>query len=214
MPPDLATLIERALPDYGYHPSAAVARTLARYLALVNEGNTRMRLVGDPARETLVRRHLGESLFLGRVLPLVGQRVVDLGSGAGFPGLALALGWPSLNTTLVESTGKKAEFLRLAIGTLGLGERVRVEQAFLARRRSEPQLNADLITVRALEHMEEVPQWLADWLRSGSCAAFWITEAMATLWRQRYRRWEWGELHLLPGAHSRGIVVGVPRGTR
>lgn len=214
MSTDLVARIERVLPDYGFHPTAAVAARLGHYLELVGVGNARMRLVGDAAPETLLSRHLGESLYLGQVLQLGGQRVVDLGSGAGFPGLALALGWPELNTTLVESTGKKAEFLRQTIAALEVGERVTVEEVFLERRRRELQLEADLVTVRALEHMEAVPGWLADWLAPGASAAFWITTGMQTIWRHRYKQWEWGDVHIVPNAHSRGIVVGVPRGTR
>lgn len=205
--------LERALPDYRVRPGPASVTLLARYLELVAAGNTRLRLVGDAEAEVLARRHVGESLFLGSLIQLDAQRLLDLGSGAGFPGLALALAFPGLITTLVESNGKKAEFLRQTVEALGVEGRVQVQQSFMERRRGAAPLAADLVTVRALEHMEKAPGWLGTWLRPGARAAFWVTRAMAETWKRRYSRWEWGELRLLPGAHSRGIIISVPRET-
>lgn len=95
----------------------APARLLA-YLELLAKWNRAYNLtaVRDPAE--MVARHLLDSLA---VLPFVhGTPLADIGSGAGLPGIPLAIAQPDLAVTLVESNGKKARFLREAVRTLPL----------------------------------------------------------------------------------------------
>lgn len=95
----------------------APARLLA-YLELLAKWNRAYNLtaVRDPAE--MVARHLLDSLA---VLPFVhGPPLADIGSGAGLPGIPLAIAQPDLAVTLVESNGKKARFLREAVRTLPL----------------------------------------------------------------------------------------------
>jgi len=205
-------LIERWLPEYGLVPTGQQRELLARYLELVRAGNERVRLVGSTEPEVLVRRHLGESLFLGTMVPLASQKLLDLGSGAGFPGLPLALAF-GLQTTLVESNQKKAAFLRACASELR-ATNLTVENIFLERRpKSGYSLPADLVTVRALERMELVPAWLDRWLAPGTTAAFWATRDRAAQWTASQKRWDWSTFHPLPGAMDRGIILSVPRGT-
>jgi 16S rRNA (guanine527-N7)-methyltransferase len=216
--------IAAALPAYGYRPAAdaaegagaATVARLAAYLQAVVRGQARARLVGAVAPEALVRRHLGESLYLGAVLPLGRQRVVDLGAGAGFPGLALALAWPGLITTLVESTGKKAAFLRSTVRQLGVEAQVTVWEGFVPRQAAPgraPLAGAELVTARAVEQMERLPQWLGRWLDPGAQVALWTTRSQAEAWRQAGRGWEWGGFHPLPAAQERGILLARWRGS-
>lgn len=210
MPATLEALLDRTLPEYGFAPDAAARRRFARFLELVVAGQARARLVGRADPETLVRRHLGESLYLGQVLPLGHQRLLDLGSGAGFPGLALALGWPGLNTTLVESTAKKAAFLRQTIAALELAPRVSVWEGFVNRRPPvgrAPLAEVELVTLRALEHMEHVPEWLGRWLDPGTIVALWVGSDLAARWRACGAVWSAGEFHPLPDSRGRGILI-------
>lgn len=223
-PPAWEPRLQAALPAYGYPlpPGAAGAAARARmaaFLQAIVAAQARVRLLGSLDPETLVRRHLGESLYLGALRPLAHQRLVDVGSGAGFPGLALALGWPGLTTTLVESNHKKAAFLRATVAALGLAAQVQVGEGFLERRRRGPApgplAEAELVTVRALERMEQLPAWLGRWLAPETQVALWTTRAQAQAWRQQYPGWRWGEFYPLPGARERGILlaVAVPRET-
>lgn len=211
-------LLARWLPEYGCEADEALVAKLARYLELVTEAQGRVRLVGSVEPEVLVKRHVGESVALLRLRPGISGRLVDVGSGAGFPGLVLALARPELKTTLVEATQKKAAFLQQAVAELGLGERVRIENRFLERQpprgNREPVAGASLVTVRALEGMEEAPRWLGRWLDPEAEVAFWVTRELAEQWRRQYAMWDWGEFAPLPGAHSRGILLAsVPRET-
>ncbi|HET9784906.1 MAG TPA: RsmG family class I SAM-dependent methyltransferase [Terriglobales bacterium] len=215
MPP---AALAAALAPYGVAPDPALMARLAHYLELVAAGQRRARLVGDAAPEALAARHLGESLYLGQLLDLSSMhRLVDLGSGAGFPGLALAIAWPNLKTTLVESTQKKAAFLEQAVAALGLTAQVEVWPHFLPRHPPQgraPLAAADLLTVRALDKMAELPSWLWRWLDPTTRAAFWLTAPTAELWRQNTTHWHWGSFSPLPGAESRGLQLAiVSRGT-
>lgn len=92
----------------------------AQYLSLLEEGNTRVNLTSvSPA--DFVTVHLLDSLALFSVLPVAqNARVIDIGSGAGLPGLALKIARPDLTLELVESIGKKVAFIDHAVNSLGL----------------------------------------------------------------------------------------------
>jgi 16S rRNA (guanine527-N7)-methyltransferase len=94
------------------------AATLARFLGLLEHWNRVHNLTGIRDRTELIERHLAESLALE---PFVrGPRACDVGSGAGLPGLPLAVVLPDIFFTLIESRRKRASFLRQARVALGL----------------------------------------------------------------------------------------------
>ncbi|MEO6137266.1 MAG: 16S rRNA (guanine(527)-N(7))-methyltransferase RsmG [Luteimonas sp.] len=96
----------------------ALATPLLAYLALLERWNRTYNLtaIRDPAE--MVVKHLLDSLAMA---PFVGDgKLADLGTGAGLPGIPLAIANPSLQVTLVESNGKKARFLREAVRSLPL----------------------------------------------------------------------------------------------
>ena len=102
-----------------------------RYLVLLLAWNQRLNLtaVTDPIQ--VQRRHFLDSLSCTLATgDLNGQRLIDVGSGAGFPGLPLKIAYPRMKLTLVESVAKKARFLELIVSELGLDEvSIQVERA-------------------------------------------------------------------------------------
>jgi 16S rRNA (guanine527-N7)-methyltransferase len=134
--------------------SSSQLQSISDYLDLLLRWNARVNLtaVRDPSE--IVQRHFGESLFAARHALLhrpPNFTAIDIGSGAGFPGLALKIWWPELRLTLIESNNKKVAFLREVVRTLKL-ESVEV----LAQRAQEVVPQADLVTLRAVEKFDRV----------------------------------------------------------
>lgn len=96
---------------------------LAAYVALVLDWGARINLTGARTAEALADEHLADALALLRHLPAGPFRLIDVGSGAGLPGLVLALVRPDATVTLLEPTAKKHAFLAHAIRSLGLAGR-------------------------------------------------------------------------------------------
>ena len=99
--------------------SEAQIAQLEGHYALLCRWNKVLNLTSIRDESEMVRRHYGESLFLGSRLPEGSFSVADLGSGAGFPGLPLAILRPEVRVTLIESHQRKAVFLRESSRGLG-----------------------------------------------------------------------------------------------
>jgi 16S rRNA (guanine527-N7)-methyltransferase len=110
--------VARGFAAAGVEASPALLATLAAYLTLLRQWNRVFNLTGVRDPRELVDRHLVESLALRSLLR--GQRIADIGTGAGLPGIPLAAAEPERSFTLVESRAKRVRFLRHAVGALGL----------------------------------------------------------------------------------------------
>ena len=114
-------LFHRGLSRLGLDLSDRAIDQLCTYLAELQKWNKRINLVGAAPLETLIETHFLDSLTL---LPLVQNcpppGLMDVGSGAGFPGLVLKIACPDLEVTLLEPRQKRTSFMRQVIRTLGL----------------------------------------------------------------------------------------------
>jgi len=118
---------------------------LVAHLDLLDDWNTRMNLTAIRDRPSQLTKHLLDSLT---VLPyLQGERIADVGSGAGFPGIPLAIVEPHRNFTLIESTGKKCRFLEHVRDTLELKN---VEVAQSRAESYKPEVRFDTVLARAV----------------------------------------------------------------
>jgi len=106
-------LLVREFAPYGSLTVEQIDRLEAHY-KLLTHWNARLNLTRIDSEEEAVRLHYCESLFVGTRLPAGQLRIVDVGSGAGFPGIPIAILRPECNITLVESHQRKAVFLREA----------------------------------------------------------------------------------------------------
>lgn len=143
-----ASAIERldtGLAALGLDP--ALAAPLGAYLALLLQWNRAYNLTAVRDPDEMVTRHLLDSLVIAPHLAGC-AKVVDIGTGAGLPGIPLALALPDIAVTLVETVGKKARFLREAVRLLGLAPRVRLLE-MRGEQVAEPDAH-DCLVARAL----------------------------------------------------------------
>lgn len=115
---DTARLAEKCS-TWNISLSAAQLAQLDRYAALLVDYNRKVNLTAITDPEGIEDRHFVDSLLLANQ-PEVTGRVVDVGSGAGFPGVVAKICKPELELTLLEPTGKRLDFLRMACTELGL----------------------------------------------------------------------------------------------
>jgi 16S rRNA (guanine527-N7)-methyltransferase len=123
---------------------AQVGRLIA-HLDLLDEWNARMNLTAIREREQQITKHVLDSLSVWPYLH--GERVADVGSGAGFPGIPLAIADPRRHYTLIESTGKKCRFLEHVRDALELAN---VEVAQARAESHQPEVRFDTVVARAV----------------------------------------------------------------
>ena len=131
----------------------------ARLLSLLDElerWNRSYNLTAIDSREEMITHHLLDSLSISP--DLAGERIADVGTGAGFPGLPLAIVNPARRFTLIDSNGKKVRFVEHAVRTLALGNVTALKARAEALR---PQLPFDTVTARALAALPELLPQLA-----------------------------------------------------
>ena len=120
-----------------------------RYLDLILKWNARTNLTSVRERDEIIDRHFLECILCARILPANIGSLLDLGSGAGLPGIPIAICRPDLHVTLAESQNKKAAFLNEAVRTLRINTRV------YAGRAEDMKLLFDAVTLRAVDKMPE-----------------------------------------------------------
>jgi 16S rRNA (guanine527-N7)-methyltransferase len=123
------------------------------YLALLQRWNQKTNLTAIRDEDEILRRHFVESILCARLLPVDIVSLLDFGSGAGFPGLPIALIRSEIAVTVAESQNKKAAFLREAIRTLGLTTKVHSARAETLRTENLTQ-RFDCVTLRAVDNMD------------------------------------------------------------
>ncbi len=171
---------------------------LHAHYGLLQRWNGKLNLVSHASLACAAERHYGEALFLASRLPGEPLRVVDVGSGAGFPGFVIAVMRPDCEVTLVESDQRKASFLREA--SRGI-RNVRV----LALRAESIDEHFDWLTLRAV-------RWEREFARLASHYALLIGERDAGRLPGGIA---WLPPERLPGSLARVLCIGhhVPRET-
>lgn len=179
---------------------------ISKYIDLLLKWNARINLTAIRAPEEIVQRHFGESLFAASHL-LAEKSIktaIDLGSGAGFPGVPFALLAPEVEITLIESSQKKSTFLKELIHSLGL-KNVKV---FGGRAESYGQ-SADLVMLRAVERFEEVLPLALKLVTPGGRLALLIGSSQIDLAKRLLADLQWQVPLAIPSGHSRVLMVGI-----
>ena len=164
-----AQRLEAGLIELGISQPRRVAAWLLTYSRLLLEANRQTNLVGAKSLDGLIAPHLLDSLA-----PLSGLRlaepVVDLGSGAGLPGIPAAIAWPSMRIILLEPRAKRALFLENAVAHLALRNVTVVQKTAQAAVRSGQAGRAGTVLVRALAAPDKTLTVALSLLRPGGMA--------------------------------------------
>lgn len=166
-------LAEQAEAEFGVALDEAQLRQLAVYLELLCEWNQKFNLtaIEDPA-EILVK-HFLDSLSCALSVDLKSARsLIDVGTGAGFPGLVLKIAFPHLQVTLLDALDKRLRFLERVSTELGLKGVTTVHaRAEDAARPAAGTLREkfDVVTARAVARLRVLAEWTLPFARVGGC---------------------------------------------
>ncbi len=177
-------LVREALISRGLEEAVSAAPGFASFLEILLRANAGVNLVSrkEATPDVLVARHLLDAIEALPLVPPPGARrlrVLDIGSGGGFPAIPLLLARRDLDGVLVESVGKKARFLEEVVGALGLTARVvnaRFPGPALELMRTAPPCN--LLTSRAVAGAGELVRAARPALAGGALALLWTTEPL------------------------------------
>jgi 16S rRNA (guanine527-N7)-methyltransferase len=200
--------IEGALQPYGVAPSTEMISRIQTYISLLLKWNERISLTTVTNPEEILRFHFGESLFVRTILPVEKSRLADVGSGAGFPGIPLAMAAPTLTVHLIESKVKKFAFLSEVIRELHLtnviASRTRMEEF------QSIENPLDFITARAFGQFEGLLGWSRAQLSgSGGRLLLWLGESdVAKVSLET--GWIWSRAVPIPSTERRSILSGTP----
>jgi 16S rRNA (guanine527-N7)-methyltransferase len=177
------------------------------YIDLLVKWNARINLTAVRDPQEIVSRHFGESFFAAeRLLALPGcpSHITDLGSGAGFPGLPIAMMATNSRVTLIESKQKKATFLREVIFALGLKN----VEVFAGRGEDYPG-HGDLLTMRAVEGFDISLRIALGLLEDCGTIGLMIGRSQMDQAVKMGSELTWQSPVSIPGGNSRVLFVGA-----
>jgi len=181
------------VPDATFGPEefatvASVSREtldrLKRYAELLADWNTRHNLVSDRSMADVWKRHFWDSAQIVDLVPARAKTLVDLGSGAGFPGLVLATLRPELRITLLEATRKKYDFLKVVARELDLKADIRNE-----RIEDVAPERFDVITARACAPLPQLLSYAQRFWARGSRALLHKGQNLASELTEAHKSW-------------------------
>jgi 16S rRNA (guanine527-N7)-methyltransferase len=210
VPPHIAISdrqICNVLSPFAISPTDDQVRLIREYTLLLVKWNRSVGLttVTDPV--DIVGRHFGESMFASKLLPMENCRLVDIGTGAGFPGLALKISCPGISVILVESNKKKCAFLFEVVRNLGFTN-IEICSERFEQMPPEP-VQANIITARAVGEFKQLIRWSRNALVQRGHLVLWVGSDDSTRIAGT-PGWTWQPAERIPDSQRRFILIGRP----
>lgn len=201
-------LVRGILEEYLSPLPDGLENSIIKYMELLDLWGRKMPLTSLRDSEEILRFHFGESIFACSLIKGggVNGRLADVGSGAGFPGLAMKLVERNLSLALIESNRKKCAFLHEVTRTLKLSATEVIADRFGSANIEAGSL--EYVTCRALGDHDAVLRWARGKLRPGGSILLWMSREDCSL-ASKTVGWQWGEPALLPKTRGRYILMGV-----
>lgn len=201
---DAGARLNDLLTEVGLEPlGPKTADRFKIYLSLILRWNERLNLTSLRTEDAILSRHLAECVACARAIPAEVGTLLDFGSGAGLPGIPIALCRPEIAVTLAESRNKKAAFLQEAVRTLGINAKVHSGRA------EELKAAFDCVTLRAVDKIDEAVALAAQEVAPGGWLALMTTIAGAGGLRTAAGAdFSWREPIPLPFGRERILALG------
>ena len=158
---------------FGVDLSEDQAVQFDRYFHLLSEWNEKINLTAITEEQEVLIKHFLDSLSGAQFMRLEDRvSVADIGTGAGFPGMALAIAFPKVHFTLMDATGKKVRFLQMVSDTLGL-KNVTAVQGRAEELAHDPAYREqfDIVTSRAVASLPVLLEYCAGFVKKGGVIA-------------------------------------------
>jgi 16S rRNA (guanine527-N7)-methyltransferase len=198
---ELLSPFDISIPDEGIDK-------LIVYVDLLLRWNRKINLTSITNAEECVTRHFGESFLLSHLLELKG-RLLDIGSGAGFPGLALKLIAPGLEVVLLEPVSKKRAFLKEAARACGTDPIEVSGSRFEEFAHREVMQSFEIITSRAVGSLELMVQSAGTLLKPNGHLCLWLGSAQVQAIQAGNEGLNWLTPAAIPLSRDRVILVGT-----
>ena len=204
---EFRSALEAALAEFGIEElSASQIEQMNRHYSMMCRWNRHINLTRITEAEEAARRHYAESLWGGRFIGDA-RSMVDIGSGAGFPGIPLAVLKTDILITAIEVNQKKALFLSEVKDALGLAN----FQVVNARIEEFDWTSQDLLTSRALDRADEILTELAGQLRPPQRLMLYCASDLANRLTGNLAKGYQLELHAIPQSEARLVALYSPR---
>ena len=168
------------LEQNGIQAAPELAEKLNIYLALLKEWNSRMDLTAVTDDDEMADRHFMDSLTVLKtgLIPDRGS-LIDVGTGAGFPGMVLAMARPELQVTLLDAQQKRLSFLETVREATGTGNTTLIHaRAEDGARKKELRERFDIAAARAVAPADVLSEYLLPYVRTGGYALCWKGPAL------------------------------------
>ncbi len=200
-------LVRTVLATYGFAPTHPQIQLVQRYVYLLLLWNQKISLTSLAGPRQILERHFGESIFAVQFVPLASGRLADVGSGAGFPGMALKIARQELDVTLVEANHKKAAFLAEVKRSLRL-EGVEIICSRMEELAVQPGF-ADFVSARAVGSLRQLLLWSSRALHSNGKLLLWlgVDDAIRVAGAAG---WLWRKPVPIPNSRRRVLLIGEP----
>ena len=166
------TLLKTEAEKIGIILDDTALNRLDKYAEMIVETNKTLNLTAITDPDEIVYKHFIDSLSLLTVVELEkGAKVIDVGTGAGFPGVVLLIARPDIKITLMDGTNKRLNFIQSVLDEIGLDAEILHSRAELAGKEKAYREKFDLVTARAVANMNTLSEYCMPFVKVGGIFA-------------------------------------------